>query len=368
MVFIIASMTLFAETPRGKTSERDLFDAIKNMRDQGNAEETLRLTREYLALHPTSPRAFEVHLMAADSTTSPDNALRHYLAAAASPNLSLQAKARYRACEILLLTSQWKKLRETATQGTSSGMVQLKFAHMAIIASINLGLYDDAERECRRLLERDHDYQNLSRLLLYLAYIQKATTGHSRAFLETIRDIAVGYESSDAAPAAFYLLGVSYDSRGKRDEAYSAFLDLNQKYHGSPEAVESAERLKRLAKYRPRRVFYMPSESSIETADTIDIHPEEPIGNEEEDARQYTVSIGPFSTRDEAFQVKKMLHDDFGSVAVIRMSKGFNISVGKGVNKEEALKLRIRLAEEYGINGRILLVSRKGSRTFMYGE
>jgi len=42
--------------------------------------------------------------------------------------------------------------------------------------------------------------------------------------------------------------------------------------------------------------------------------------------------------------------------------------VGNGVTREDALKLRVRLAEEHGINGRILRISRKGSRTFMYGD
>ena len=53
---------------------------------------------------------------------------------------------------------------------------------------------------------------------------------------------------------------------------------------------------------------------------------------------------------------------------MVRLKNGYALYVGKRPDEEAAMKLKMRLAEEYGINGRIVRISGDGQRSYIYGE
>ena len=78
------------------------------------------------------------------------------------------------------------------------------------------------------------------------------------------------------------------------------------------------------------------------------------------------VRLIPFSSR-KAAELKGLLKE-FDFLRTVKLRDGFALYVGRGPDEESALKLKVRLAEEYGINGRIVRISGDGDRSYIYGE
>ena len=77
--------------------------------------------------------------------------------------------------------------------------------------------------------------------------------------------------------------------------------------------------------------------------------------------------MGPLASSRKAAELKGLLKD-FDFIKTVKLKNGYALYVGRGPDEESALKLKIRLAEEYGINGRIVRISGDGERSYIYGE
>jgi TolA-binding protein len=324
----------------------------------------------FFKAYPRSQRTPEVWIILGDMEASPDRAIEHFRAVLDNyPSHGRADYARYRICETHYLQSRWEKLKDDARPGTKlkKSRYRDRFFFFYVTALLRTGDYETAEKACTARIESDHDFNNLARTLLILASIHKATTGMSRQYIGDLRELAQGYGSTDAYPAALYLLGDFYEQKRKYNEAYSAYTDLVAKYPGSPEAVEAAKKLAEVKKHDPRRVFYLPGRKIVNDTESLDIAPERDMPEENEASVYYAVSVGPFDAQKTASSIKKELVD-FEAIKTVKLSSGYALYVGRCRNEDEALELRIRLAEEHGLNGRIVRVSAGGKQSYIYGE
>ena len=351
-------------------SENQYVDRIAELAKRRDCSTANRKAAEFFRAYPNSSRTPEVWTILGDMETSPDRAIEHYRAVTDGyPSYRKADYARYRICEIQYLLSRWEKLRDDASPGTrlSGSRYGDRFFFFYVTALVRTEDYDRAEKACRSRIESDHDYNNLARTLLILASIHRATTGLSRDYISDIRELARGYGTSDAYPAALYMLGDFYEQKHKYDEAYSAYTDLMSKYPGSPEALEASRKIPALRKHDPRRVFYLPAKKLVDDTESLDIAPEKDAPEENDAPVYYAVSVGPFNSIKTVNGIKKELVD-FDPIKTVRLSRGFTLYVGRCRDEESALALRVRLAEEAGINGRIVRVSAGGRQSFIYGE
>ncbi len=353
----------------GKSDKQD-FRTIQKLAAEKKYGDVKKKSAGFFRDHPDSALVPDVRLILAEIEPSPDEAISKYRTVASKyRNYARRHYARYRICEILFLQSKWELLSREAREGQRVGNSAYdgKFGRFLVIALIHTGDYAGAERECRRLIDSDHEYGTMARSLLLLSHILRSASGFSREYIATIRDIALGYADSDAIQAVLYLLGEFYENRQMWDESYSAYHDLVSKYPGSPEAAEASRRMKGLMKHNPRRVAYLPDKKLLDGTEKIDIHPEKNLPEDDSSAAFYSISVGPLVSSKKAAELKVLLKE-FDFLRTVKLRDGFALYVGKGTDEESALRMKVRLAEEYGINGRIVRISGDGERSYIYGE
>ena len=103
------------------------------------------------------------------------------------------------------------------------------------------------------------------------------------------------------------------------------------------------------------------------STESIDISPEKDAPEDTEATVYYAISVGPFNSMKIVNGIKKELVD-FDQIKTVRLSSGYALYVGRCRDEESALELRVRLAEEVGINGRIVRISAGDRQSFIYGE
>lgn len=357
-----------ARTPR--MTDRQYFDAVLDLAKRNDAEGVQKTSSEFFRLYPKSPLIPDVRLVLAEFEQSPEESIAKYRVLVDKYRYYAKRDyALYRICEIEFLLSRWSDCAEDARAGLKlpAGPHVSGFRIFLITSLIHLGEYGDAEQECRRLIEADHEYNTMARSLLILSHIYRNTTGLSRTYITTIRELAVGYRKSDSLPPTLYLLGEFYEKRGMFNESYSAYSDLVKQFPGAPEAARAEIRIAALKNHLPRRVSYLPGKEVIDAADTIDIRPETAVPESDTERAFYSISIGPFSTKSEANRIRGLL-DNFNFRKLVSLRSGYALYVGRGADEDAIMKVKIRLAEEYGINGRIVRISGDGRRSYIYGE
>ncbi len=350
--------------------DRQAFKTIQKLAAEKNHGAVKKESADFFKAHPKSVLVPDVRLILAELETAPREAISKYRTVVTKyRHYSKRPYAQYRICEITYLQSKWDILAREAADGRRLGKSAYdgKFSFFLINALIHTGDYAGAEHECRRLIDTDHEYRVMARSLLMMAHILHSTSGFSREYIATIRDIALGYADSDAIQAVLYLLGEFYENKRMYNESYSAYSDLVSKYPGSPEAAEASRRIKALMKHGPRCVIYLPGKKLLDTTDKIDIHPEKEMPEENVSSAFYSILVGPLDSSRKAAELKGLLKE-FDFIKTVKLKDGFALYVGKGPDEESALKLKLRLAEEYGINGRIVRISGDGDRSYIYGE
>jgi tetratricopeptide (TPR) repeat protein len=372
-VIALALLIITAGGPRAHAvkPERQYLRDIRKYSDSKNRRAAEDCAAEFFKAYPESEHAPEVRLVLADLETSPSEAIKKYrLVSDTYAHFTKNDYAQFRICEICYLLSDWRDLKHESVAGEKKftrSRYRRNFLHFRVLSEMELGDYEAAEIDCGRLIALNHDYNNLAAALLIMARIQKKKTGFSKRYLISLRRIASGFERSDAMPSAIFLLGEFYENKKMYDEAWSAYSDLVSKYPGSPEAKEAATRIGTLAKYGPRSTYYLPGRKIIESTASIDILPEIDPPQAEEAAVFYSLSVGPFATFREADRIKKLLRE-FGFIKTVSLKNGYAVYVGRCPDEDSVLKVKIRLAEEYWINARIVRISIDEKNSYIYGD
>lgn len=352
-----------------ETDDQKLYQHIKKipLTDADNFEkEYERFIRQY----PDSKLIPDIRLLKSERETDIDVAIENYrLIIKNYPEFNRRDYALYRLCQVLDLKSRWKELESESTRALklfSKGKYVMEFRLMRATALIMLEDFDSCREECIRITESTHDFETLAHATRLLAEVERKTSGNSKSYITLLRELVIGFNESKTAPSILYSLGLYYQQKKDKDKAYSAYSDLLKKYPDSPESDLALSGIEALKKEKPVYVKYLPDSKTVNEADTIDIEPEYKAEQVSGDT-YYSVSIGPFTKRRETEEIIRLL-DSYDDSRVAKTGAGYTIFLGQFTDTNSALAVRIRLAEEYGINGSIVRFSKNKSKSYIYGD
>ncbi|HNX59693.1 MAG TPA: SPOR domain-containing protein [Spirochaetota bacterium] len=106
---------------------------------------------------------------------------------------------------------------------------------------------------------------------------------------------------------------------------------------------------------------------SAKTQTVDSMSPDREIPDDRNDLA-YSVLVGPFSSEKEARILKKEMTEDFDGVVIVKKGKGFLVFIGNEPSAEMAVSLKVRLAEEFGLNGKIVQRRNDNGREYIYGD
>ena len=364
---------LCARAHAAAPSERDFLDRIRAHARLGESEKLRSLAAEFYRAYPKSDSVAEVRLYAADAEEAPEEAIRQYrILLEKYRYFKDRDRAALGICRTLYLLARWGELE--AESARVLGLFP-KSEHTAGFllyrakALIHLERFEEALEGLRRVSELNREYDELAATLLVMAYVERKTTGYSRAYLVSLRELVTGFPEAPSAPGALYLLGRFHENRGDYGRAYSAYADLMKRY---PRAVESgfaAGRMEELKAHKPTPAPYLPEEAAIRQLDSIDLrHDSEPGGADEEAEVAYAVALGPFFSKAEAERVRRIISGEFSPIQSVAVAGRHLIYVGRARDTDSAVSLKIRLAEEFAINGNIVRIRRDENRRYIYGD
>jgi tetratricopeptide (TPR) repeat protein len=366
ILFLI--LTLIISISAKDKPDLELYNKIKNSRDKKETAE--KFSSQFFKSFPESVYVPDVKMILADIETSPSSAVKKYKAVIDNYKYYNKKDIAYlKISEILHIQSRWDELLKTSAEAMKkfpqSGFAG-NFRVFSVLSLLNLGRFDEADRECRILNNENHGYEELSSSLIIMSYIIKNETGHSKEYFLLLSELAAGFSSSTNHPAILYLLADFYESKKNYNKAFSAYSDITGLYPKSPEASMASDKIKKIQKFNPKKTSYLPDNNYTDDSGLIDIKPEIDIENTEMET-YYSVSVGIFSGKNEALEIKKIT-DKIGESVTVKVKKGFIIYIGKYSTQDEVITAKIRLAEEYGINGNIVRVSSGKDKRYIYGE
>ncbi len=353
-------------------TERDLYLNIAEYSKIDIPHKVKKLGMNFLRKYPRSKYVPYVRLLIAENEESPGKALKGLkIILKKYRYFKKRDYALFKICEILTLLSKWKKLELNSLYGIKNfkkSRYFTEFGFYYINALINLNMYGEALRECSKIIDTNHNYDILAKALLFQSYIIKKISGFSKKYIYCLREILLGFEESPLFPAAVFLTGRFYEEKGDFNRAYSAYRDIVKRFSGSPEKIYAEKRIKILKQHDPKEIGYLPGESTISSTDIIEISPETDTGSYGINRDSYySISIGPFTSLKKLKEIKDLING-MGTVKVIRLRMGYLIYTGNFADSEKAMQLKIRLAEEYGINGRIVRISGKDNKKYIYED
>jgi tetratricopeptide (TPR) repeat protein len=362
-------------------SEKEYFKEINELAETGKIKELAETGKQFLKDFPKSSLIADVRLILADNEADPLKAIEQFRALVNKyAYFKKRDYAQYKICEILYLQSKWNDLKIDSQKGIElfeKSEYLVKFKFFLAKALIHLEQFDAAKKVCIDITKSDHSYSNLSDALMLLSYINRNMYGISKSYLYSLSEIISGFKDSGNMPAALYLLGRYYQSKNDYNKAYSAYSDVVSEFPKSPEAGFSKKELSAIAQYNPSKTGYLPDKEAIKKSDNIDIQPEIDIDDTEENALnnknaksdiQYSISLGPFDNIKSAREIKNLISKDFQPVEIAEVKNGFFIYAGRFAGIDSALKTKIRLAEEFGINGSIVKIIKDSKKIYIYEE
>ncbi len=366
ILILILSFTVTASAK--DKPDMELFNKIKSSTDKRETAENL--SARFLKNFPDSVYVPDVKMILADIDPHPSSAVKKYRAVIDKyKNYSKKDTAYLKISEILHIQSRWDELLKISSEALrkfpQSGYT-VSFRVFSVLSLLNSGRFDEADRACRILNNENHGYEDLASSLIIMSYIIKNETGHSKEYFSLLSELAAGFSSSTNHPVILYLLADYYESRKNYNKAYSAYSDIIGLYPKSPEASISSERIKKIQKFNPKKTAYLPENNYKEDSTSIDIKPENEIDNSDPET-YYSVSVGSFFDKKETLEIKKIT-DKIGDSVTVKVKNGYIIYLGRYSTQDEVITAKIRLAEEYGINGNIVRVSGGKDKRYIYGE
>ena len=363
---IIIAFTLIAASG----DEEEMYSRIMKAAISGNRKNTGSLSSDFIQKYPSSSRIPDVHFIHAGLCEHPDQAMAEYrLILDHFPGYNRRIEVHVNLCEILSLTGRWEDLRQQSLIAVSESINEeqgARFRFYLMESLISTGRFSRAGTEASVITGKSHDYETLSHALLVQSHVAYRTRGMSRDYAILLRELASGFKNSSRYPSVLYLLGEFHESTGDINRAYSAYRDLINLYPRSPESILAGSCAARLKNAGARPAAYIPDDTIISRLDPIDIKPDVTNDDTRSDLR-YAVSIGPLASRESARNIRK-LAEKIAPCGTVLLKSGYMIYCGRFDNPDDALAGRIRLAEEYGINGSVVRLQSASGRQYIYGE
>ncbi len=351
--------------------DAELYRSISESSAANRRSEVMSRCSIFLKKYSRSPLTPEVLYLYAGLQNTPEDSLREYRKILLRYGGHGKAElAAFRICEILEISAKWKELRDESlhyARKFKAGAYEYRFRFFAIKAAIYTGDYESAGRESQAIIDKSVSPNIRNRALLYSSAAILKETGYSRPYVMRLSELLKESQGTEYHPASLFLLGEYYDKTRDPDRAYSAYTKCMELYPDSPESAICKTRASELKGKGASLKPFMPDSSVFGSADVIDISPVIEQEKTTKESTYFALSIGPFQDIARAKGIKKILAG-FSSTVTIRTNSGFFHYTGKYSTPETALRARIRLAEEYGINGNIVRISPDNKYIYIYGD
>ncbi len=330
------------------------------------------LSDKFIKQFPESRNIPKVKMVLAEKESSPSAAVQKFSAIIYNhPAFEKSDFALYQACQIQSLMADWQGLRKNAILGIKNygkSPYHEHFRFFYIQSGTQLQKYDDAAAECREILASNHSSRTMARALYQLAVITKLKQGISREYVSSLRELLLGFRDSDIYPSALLLTGNFHEKKNNSRGALAAYDELIKKFPASFEAMQARKKTASMGDISPGPAVFIPDDETINKTENIEIRPEEDLPDEGgNEAVLYAVSVGPFPSLKNMQEIKKLI-SPVGEIRSLQLRTGHMLYVGRVQGSDAALNLKIRLAEEYGINGRIVRIRSEENKKYIYGE
>ncbi len=367
---LLTALLLVIAGHAATAGEGSLYGKILSLHRAGNHTAVLKKGAYFLKKYPRSSRVADVRFYMAENDTDVSGSLSRFQVIIKNYRYFRKNDfVSFRICQIYFLRSDWKNLHaaaEAALQRYPRSPLKSEFLLMAAHSAVKSGNLSRGEKLCRELQKNDHRYHYMARSLFLLASIARKKSGYSRSYIYALREILKGFTKSEVYPSALFLTGEFYLHHGDNNRAFSAFSDLVEKYPRALESFEARKHLKELKKGNPKRSPYVPDQKILEKTDSIDISPERPLPDKNT-GTCYSVAVGPLHTLGDSNRIYRLIKP-YGSIKSFRTRYGYTHYIGCFPSTRGALALKVRLAEEMGINGTIARIDASGRGNYIYGE
>ncbi|MCL2026683.1 MAG: hypothetical protein FWG92_07770 [Leptospirales bacterium] len=352
------------------SNENSMFATIKTLAAKGDYAQLEKTSSEFLKKFPSSRHAVDVSIILAENEKNPEEAVRKYRAIIAKyKNYGKLDLLYLRICEIYHLQSDWKSLAKEALTALGSfpksaytGDFQLFYC----AAEASLYRYDQSLRFANDVIKHENNKNKAAQAALFSAQAERARTGYSRSYGHMLRELVIEYPQHGINPTALLLLGDFYEKTNSLGKAVGAYSSLAEKYPRSPEYAMMRTRLNSLRSKGVKIDRNILDRNTIERTQKFDLT----YRDEQEKSKNqahYSVAIGPLDTEKRAAEIHRVLKN-FGTVKTIRRKEGFFHYIGNFASVQQALGLRVRIAEEYGINGSIVRFAGDENQRYIYRE
>jgi tetratricopeptide (TPR) repeat protein len=341
-LFLLAGSAVYA------APDDDAYSSLK--KSSGAAAQ--KSARSFLKKYPASGHVPDARMILADNETDPDRAYSLYIGLA--NNYRYYAKrddAHLNACEILFFLSRFSECAEESLRGYdiyTTSAIRNKFLLLAADSYHAMQQYEKAAD----LLSKS-GFQS-SPVLRADALSRSAESGTAE-WLSIL--------SSSYPEAALYRLGREYELDGFRDKAFSAYADLIKKYPRSAESLVAVKQKDRLAKEGAKYT----SGYADRTKKILRLSPDRPASDSRAQD-EFSILVGPFYNLRQAGTVKKEMTAEFSHAVIVKRDKEFVIYIGRVSDQDEAVSMKIRLAEEFGFNGTIVNIREEENSEYFYGQ
>ena len=348
---LIVSVFIIYSSASVRAGEIELFNSIREYPAKLSPAQ-IKNCKYFLKKFPQSANVQDVKLILAKSEKSPTAALKLYDSILLNnARTDVFDDAVIAACQLSCLLSRYDSCERYARMAVRKHSSSSKSAASYLVRSdIMLQNYDEASSN----LNRYSDFFTSVDKTFYLNTI-KVHTG--------FEDALTGKNISDAS--LLYIFGRNFEYQNNRQYAYSAYKDLVKKYPRSPEALLCIGKVHSFEKCSVKYSSEYLKSAKNKPVDSMS--PDREISDDQSDL-VYSVLVGPFTSEKEARILKKEMTEDFDGVVIVKNGKGYLVFIGNEPSAEMAVSLKVRLAEEFGLNGKIVQRRNDNGREYIYGD
>jgi len=347
------------------------FNKIKYYSKIKNYKRLKYYSNKFFQKYPKSKFIPDIKYLIAKSYRNPkivikklESIIKNYKYYKKNPKIQLEL------IEIYKLFSKWNMVIRKSKDGIwkyKKSRYRAQYMLNLTRAYIEQNKLQEAKKLISIMLKKFHNYEILANTLLLKTFINLKTNGYGRGYIYTTRELARGFKNSKIYPSTLMMLGNFYFENQDWNRSYSAYYDLMKKFSNSPEAKKITQRLIRLKKHNPKKMAYIPEEKLIKKTDIIKIKPEIKIETNKELKIYFSLSVGPIKENRLFKSIHKIIKK-FSKTFIAKTKKGYTIYCGHFKKLQDAINLKIRLAEEEGINAKVVKIKNGKQRQFIYGE
>ncbi|MBN1499460.1 MAG: hypothetical protein JW982_04870 [Spirochaetes bacterium] len=363
-VILFSSLIIFAE------SEKKYLLEIENLEQKNNSASVLAKIGEFKKKFPKSSQLERLDIIEADHTSPAKSAIVKFRnIEKKSPNYETKSYCRFKICSIYYLQSSWENLERESDAGIrlypKSGYYY-DFYFFKAKAYFHKQLFSESYRLCSLCIEQGPKFYFYPEARLLHNYLEQKVSGNSTVYTANLSISSVQFADTGVEISSLFLLGRQYEYRKQYNPAFSIYTDILKNYPKSPEADFCRERLAEIKQFNPVYTGSYLKNSDPDT-DFLNISPEDDV-NTVENRNFYVIELGPFHNLKNVENIKELINNSFKHVIVVRKKTFFSLYVEQTADPEDALKIRIRLAEEFGLNGNIVFVKNDDGVQYYYGD